>query len=113
MPDVEKVSYGLRCICYGDVECKECPYAKDGSGWYDCKSNCAKDALELLKEQQSTLGIVQTANSITFTSTGDAKKGEERGLMLGKEYMREHIEKELLYKHLLTDEIRKVIKGID
>ena len=51
--DREKVSYGLRCMCYGDVECKECPYARDGSGWHDCRSNCAKDALALLKEQEA------------------------------------------------------------
>lgn len=53
MTDIEKVSYGLRCMCYGDVECKECTYAKNGSGWHDCRSNCAKDALELLKEQKA------------------------------------------------------------
>ena len=55
MPDRETVSYGLRCMCYGNVECKECPYAKDGSGWHSCRSNCAKDALELLKEQEATI----------------------------------------------------------
>ena len=52
MPDREKVTYGLRCMCYGDVECKECHYARNGSGWHDCRSNCAKDALALLKEQE-------------------------------------------------------------
>ena len=54
MEELEKVSYGLRCMCYGDVECKECDYAKDGSGWHDCRSNCANDALDLLKEQAGT-----------------------------------------------------------
>ena len=52
MPDMEKVTYGLRCLCYGDTECKECPYAKDGSGWYGCRSSCAEDAIDLLKEQE-------------------------------------------------------------
>ena len=52
MADREKVTYGLRCLCYGDTECKECPYAKDGSGWYGCRSNCAEDAIALLKEQE-------------------------------------------------------------
>ena len=53
MIDMEKVTYGLRCMCYGDIECKECPYARNGSGWHDCRSNCAKDALELIKEQEA------------------------------------------------------------
>ena len=56
MPDRKKVTYGLRCMCYGDVECKECPYARDGSGWHDCRSNCAKDVLALLKEQEVKTG---------------------------------------------------------
>ena len=62
MTDVEKASYGLRCMCYGDVECNECPYAKDGSGWHDCKSNCAKETLGLLKIQQ--LDIEALKNTI-------------------------------------------------
>ena len=53
MPDREKITYGLRCMCYGDVECKECPYARNGSGWHDCRSNCAKDALAMMKEQEA------------------------------------------------------------
>ena len=58
MPDMEKVTYGLRCLCYGDTECKECPYAKDGSGWYGCRSNCAEDALALLKEQETEISRI-------------------------------------------------------
>ena len=53
MMDRKKVTYGLRCMCYGDVECKECPYARNGSGWHDCRSNCAKDALALIKEHEA------------------------------------------------------------
>lgn len=75
------------------------------------------DALGLLIEQKaeikrlkSTLGTVITASSITLTATGDAKQGEKRGLEFGKAYMKEHIEKELLYKHLLTDEIKEIIE---
>ena len=37
------------------------------------------DVLALLKEQEGLLGIQQTANSITFVSTGTAQQGEERG----------------------------------
>lgn len=62
--DREKVSYGLRCMCYGDVECKECPYAKDGSGWYDCRSNCAKDAIAVLKEQETEIRQLRLALDI-------------------------------------------------
>ena len=64
MDDREKVSYGLRCMCYGNVECKECSYAKEGSGWHDCRSNCAKDALALLKEQEAEIRQLRLALDI-------------------------------------------------
>ncbi len=64
--------------------------------------------LELLKEQQNLLGIQQTADSITFLSTGTAQQGEERGRLLGKLFMHDWLEKELLYRGLLTDDIRTV-----
>ena len=57
----------------------------------------------------STLGMQITAESITFTASGDAKRGEERGLLLGMGIMHERIEKGLLYEHLLTDEVRAVL----
>ena len=63
MVELEKVTYGLRCMFYGDVECKECPYARNGSGWHDCRSNCAKDALALLQEQKDTINELQNAYS--------------------------------------------------
>ena len=63
---------------------------------------------DVLKEQQSLLGIQQTADSITFISTGTAQQGEERGLILGKKSMHEWLKKELLYRGLLTDEILSV-----
>ena len=68
----------------------------------------AKAALALLNEYDSMLGIQQTADSITFLSTGTAQQGEERGILLGKSLMHEWLEKELLYRGLLTDEIRTV-----
>ena len=70
---------------------------------------------DVLKEQQSLLGIQQTADSIAFISTGTAQQGEERGILLGKSLMHEWIYKELLYRGLLTDDIRSVFehaKGI-
>ena len=66
------------------------------------------DALKLLKEQEGLLGIQQTADSITFVSTGTAQQGESRGLLLGKLAMHEWLKKELLYRGLLTDDIRAV-----
>lgn len=69
-----------------------------------------RSAVALLKEQESLLGIQQTAESITFLSTGTAKQGEERGLLLGKAFMCEWIYKELLRKGLLTDDIRSVFE---
>jgi hypothetical protein len=68
----------------------------------------ADDAIALLKEQEGLLGIQQTADSITFISTGTAKQGEDRGIMLGKSWMHEWLKKELLHRGLLTDEIRSV-----
>lgn len=69
-----------------------------------------RDILALLKEQDSLLGVQQTADRITFISTGTAKQGEERGILLGKSLMHEWIYKELLYKGLLTDDIRSVFE---
>lgn len=67
-----------------------------------------KGVCTLPKEQESLLGIQQTADSITFISTGTAKQGEERGIVLGQARMHEWLEKELLYRGLLTDAIRAV-----
>lgn len=71
------------------------------------------NAIALLKKKDDTLGIRQTADSITFISTGTARQGEERGIMLGKAMMHEWLEKELLYRGLLTDEIRSVFKDAE
>ena len=67
-----------------------------------------RDAIALLKEQEGLLGIQQTANSITFISTGTAQQGEARGLLLGKLDMHEWLKKELLCRGLLTNDIRAV-----
>ena len=68
----------------------------------------AMATLELLKEHDSLLGIQQTADSITFISTGTAQVAEKRGILLGKLLMHEWLEKKLLYSGLLTDDIRTV-----
>ena len=70
-----------------------------------------RNAITLLKEKDSTLGVHMNSNSITFTSTGNAKQGEDRGFILGKAMMREHIENELLKSGLLTEEIKRIINN--
>ena len=69
-----------------------------------------EDAIELLKDQESLLGIHQTAENIIFISTGDAQQGEARGAVLGKIAMREWLQKELIHRGLMTDDIRAVFK---
>ena len=71
------------------------------------------NAIELLEEQKSLLGIQQTADSITFISTGDAQQGEERGILLGKAFMHEWLKKELIHRNLMTDEIRTVFRDAE
>lgn len=68
------------------------------------------EVISLLEEQKSLLGISQTADGIAFISTGTAQEGESRGISLGKKLMHEWLYKELLYKDLLTDEIRSVFE---
>ena len=94
-----------------DRNCADCELVQDDGDLHEMYT----DVIALLKEQQSLLGIQQTADGITFISTGTAKQGEERGILLGKLLMNEWIYKELLYKGLLTDDIRSVLeqaKGI-
>lgn len=54
MERIKKVSIGLLCICHGTIKCIECPYANDNE-WHDCRRNCAREALELLSEQQNQI----------------------------------------------------------
>lgn len=110
MPDREKVIKGLYQHCEGSMfdRCGECPYYEVADEPFQCRDALLMDAMELLKEQENWLGIHQTVDGITFISSGTAKQGEDRGLMLGKAYMHEWLQKELLYRGLLTDEIRKV-----
>ena len=108
MPDRKKIIENLQIIrtwnevgkayAYDEMDKKEKAKTVE---WID-------DTLELLKEQESLLGIQQTADGITFISTGTAQQGEARGLLLGKMAMHEWLEKELLYRGLLTDDIRAV-----
>ena len=112
MVDKDKVIKALTiCTQPGSRGCfyetGECPYESGG-----CRIQMETDALQLIKEMDSTLGMKCTVDGITFTSTGEAKQGEERGSVLGKAYMKDQIEKALLYNGLLTKEIREIINSI-
>ena len=102
MDDIEKVIEGLE-----DYE----PYARDLSN-VTVKSGLFLDALELLKKMKSTIGMKIDANGMVFTATGDAQKGEERGLALGQAMMREKIEREIIRRGLMSDSIREVFKTV-
>lgn len=78
MIDREKVIRALsECSSENNAMCDKCPY--NGSKGI-CIANMASDALALLKEQENLLGIHQTADGITFISTGIAQEGESRGI---------------------------------
>lgn len=112
MNDREKVIKGMEhCLDWEKIcDCTSCQYYAYRDGHNGCVNQMKKDAIILLKEQESLLGIQQTADGITFISTGTAQQGEERGILLGKSLMHEWIYKELLYKGLLTDDIRSVFE---
>ena len=113
--DRKKIIRGLECCIPRNGNCQFnqepiCPYVghcKEGDF-----SALHRDILALLKEQESTLGLHIDSSGIHMSSTGDASQGEQRGLLLGKAMMHEYIEKELLYKGLLTDEIRQVLDSV-
>ena len=102
MADREKVIKGL-----------EDSFINQGFGYMDgvgelyaVSGEILQNAIALLKEQDNWLGIHQTVDGITFISSGTAKHGEKRGTMLGKALVYERLEKELMYRGLLTDDIR-------
>ena len=54
MTDREKTLKGLECLITNEVPCEGCPYC--GSGY--CLRNIAKDAMELLKEQEAVKPVL-------------------------------------------------------
>ena len=52
MMDREKVTKGLECCSVLEGKCEECPYETEVCYVAECTSALAKDALELLKEQE-------------------------------------------------------------
>ena len=108
----EKVIKGLEICKEINYCCSECPYYdRDAEMGCHCNELMA-DALEQLKEQDNWLGIHQTAAGITYISSGTAKQGEKRGIILGKALIYERLEKELLYRNLLTDDIRSAFEKV-
>ena len=55
MTDKEKTLKGLECLITNEVPCEGCPYL--GSGY--CLMNIAKDAMELLKEQERRINKLE------------------------------------------------------
>ena len=129
--DRKKAEKALDCRANDSkLDCRDCAYyIREDTPAYCNFRQILRDAIALLKDQQQQiwefqdqveyltdklkeheglLGIRQTADSITFISTGTAQQGENRGLLLGKYAMHEWLEKELLYRGLLTDDIRAV-----
>lgn len=102
--------------CITDQKCKGCPRAdtcfKTPNQMLSIPKLLALDVVNMLVEKDSTLGIKIDANGIKFTSTGDAKQGEERGRFLGKAVMYDTIEKRLRWKGLLTPQIASVLREI-
>lgn len=112
MSDIKQVMYDIeRCISHVPDACRDCSKnEKRKLSFVTCMEELLSDAHALLKASDSLLGVQQTADGITFISTGTAQQGEKRGIMLGKALMHEWLYKELLYKDLLTDEIRSVFE---
>lgn len=113
VPDLDKVIKALE-VCremsnppgWRCTDCTECPYHENG-----CAKKLKEDAARLMKEkQQSTLGITQTAEGISFTATGSAAEGQARGIILGKGVMHNYLETELVRRNLMTDEIREIFR---
>lgn len=65
MSDKEKVLKGLECLITNEVPCEGCPYDEDKH--FSCLKSIAKDALELLKEQEpKPPRIFQTVDKIFY-----------------------------------------------
>lgn len=63
MADIEKVIKGLECCSQGALCSGNCPYDTDNDDYIEkCTAELAKDALELLKEQQEEKYGKQTRN---------------------------------------------------
>ena len=61
MADYEEILKGLNCIKGNLGLCVDCAYSdENGHGWYHCKAFCAKDAIELLKDQRETIEKLRT-----------------------------------------------------
>ena len=68
MTDREKVLTGLECLITDEVPCNECPYDKKRSY---CIKSIAKDALALLKEQESVIEALKSDLDETLAVLGE------------------------------------------
>ena len=77
MIDREKVIKGLECLITNKVDCDGCPYNEGENS--SCLRNIAKDALELLKEQEPVKPVVL----IDTWVCGKCKAKLERQALIG------------------------------
>ena len=63
MADIEKVTKALEYCSTGRHCLSGCPYDDDDDDIYKCTSALAKDALELLKEQEGLILALEQANA--------------------------------------------------
>lgn len=75
-------------------------YTKYLAGLDKKANNRAKKQLAKKWNTRSTLGIVQTATSITCTATGSAAKGMRRGFGLGVDFIIERIKEQVRFEKI-------------
>jgi rubrerythrin len=74
MPDREQVITGLECLITNEVDCDGCQYNEEENS--SCLKNIAKDALELLKEQESEVKLSNDCGNYVCSNCGVSIKDE-------------------------------------
>lgn len=70
MTDVENVIYAIeRCTCHVPDACRDCPYDA-GHPYNECIEMLLKDAMKLLKEQESVEPYIDSFNDSCWWATG-------------------------------------------
>ena len=67
MPDREKIIKGLKCHQIDNnhrINCADCPYYVDDDNHIQCVNDLHDDAIDLLKEQQERIEILESLRRI-------------------------------------------------